>query len=54
MCFRGVPQEKWVFSDKETQAFLVMNEEAKLTYSPTYSVVQGSTLETISFYWNLD
>ena len=56
MCFRGVPQEKWVFSDdKETQAFLAMNEEAKLTYSPsTYSVVQGSTLETICFYWNLD
>ena len=56
MCFRGAPQEKWVFSDeKEVQAFLAMNEEAKLTYSPsTYSVVQGSTLETICFYWNLD
>ena len=56
MYFRDVPQEKWVFLDeKEVQAFLTMNEEAKLTYSPsTYSVVQGSTPQTICFYWNLD
>ena len=56
MCFRGVPKEKWVFSDEQqVQAFLALNEESKETYAPSsYSVVPGSTLETICFYWNLD
>ena len=56
MCFRGVPKEKWVFSDEQlVQAFLALNEESKEIYAlSTYSVVPGSTLETICFYWNLD
>ena len=56
MCFRGISPEQWVFSDeKELQAFLTMNEDSKQTYAPsTYSVVDGSMLKTICFYWDLD
>ena len=53
MCFRGVPQEKWVFSDdKEMQAFLAMNEEAKPTrlLTPWYKGVPWKPFVSIGIW----
>ena len=56
LCFRGVRQEDYVFSDeKQLHNFLGLSEEGKSLFSPlSYSVTHGSILKCIALYWKLD